>query len=74
MADYDNSGALFVNDKKENDKQPDFTGNITVNGVKSRIAGWKKTSESGKNFIAIRVSESEQQPKPAPKKEDDFVW
>jgi uncharacterized protein (DUF736 family) len=60
---YDNSGVLFHNDRKEKENQPDFTGNITMNGVKKRLAGWKKASKSdpSKSFISLSVSDFQEQ-------------
>jgi hypothetical protein len=46
MADYTNTGALFTNDKKGNDKAPDYKGKINLNGTDYDLAGWKK---QGKN-------------------------
>jgi len=56
---YDNSGVLFVNDRKEKENQPDYTGNITMDGKKMRLAGWKKTAKAdpSKQFLSISVSE-----------------
>ena len=61
---YDNSGALFINDRKEKDNQPDYTGNIVIDGEKKRLAGWKKTSKSdpSKTFLSLAVSEYQDQP------------
>lgn len=60
---FDNSGVLFVNDRKEKENQPDYTGNITMNGEKKRLAGWKKTSKSdpSKTFLSISVSDFQNQ-------------
>ena len=60
MTQYDdnNSGVLFVNDRKSSDKAPDYTGNITVNGKKLQLAGWKRQGKNGgKPFLSIKVSE-----------------
>ena len=61
---YDNSGALFINDRKEKDNQPDYTGNVVINGEKKRLAGWKKTvkSDPSKTFLSLAISDYQDQP------------
>lgn len=68
---YENTGALFKNNEKSKEKQPDFTGDITVNNVKYRLAGWKRVSSKGANFISLVATEL----KPEVKKEEktDFI-
>lgn len=65
-----NSGTLFVNERKETEKQPDFTGNVLIGkdlvsrinaGEKLRLAAWKKKTSGGKEIISISVSEERQQ-------------
>jgi len=67
---YDNTnrGVLFPNDKKGNEKRPDFTGDLNVGGVEYKLSAWKKASKSGNNFLSISVQLKEGQkapPKPA---------
>ena len=61
---YDNSGALFINDRKEKDNQPDYTGNVVINGEKKRLAGWKKTvkSDPSKTFLSLAISDYQEKP------------
>lgn len=77
MKTNNNEGVLFPN-KKENDKQPDFTGNIVVEGVGKRIAGWKNVGkESGKPYIKILVSDfkpKEDFEKQSTPKKDASLW
>jgi len=55
---YDNElrGVLFENDKGDNPKRPDFTGEVTVGGKKYRMASWRETSKAGKQFLSISLS------------------
>lgn len=77
MENKDNSGVLFRNDKKvAGSNQPDYTGNITINGERKRLAAWVKESQAGNKFMSINVSDftnEQTAPKPAqqPAQEDD---
>ena len=73
MDKKNNSGVLFKNDKKESGNQPDYKGNITVNGVEYWLSVWIKEGKSGK-FMGLAVSPKDAQPpasKPMPKNLDD---
>jgi hypothetical protein len=53
---YDNElrGALFKNDRKTTEKQPDYQGEATIAGTKFRIAGWIRTSHAGRRYLSLR--------------------
>jgi hypothetical protein len=55
--DYDNtnSGALFKNDRKEGDRDPDYTGNVNIDGTEYWLSGWINTSRAGEKYMALRV-------------------
>ena len=61
MAEYDNNmrGALFHNDKGDNPKRPDMTGNMEINGTKYRVSAWNKTSQKGTDFLSFVVEEDD---------------
>ena len=58
MTDYTDSGILFKNDKRGNEKAPDYTGKLNVGGVDYRLAAWVKTGARGK-YMTLKVSEEQ---------------
>jgi hypothetical protein len=66
MSNYtqkEGQGSLFRNDKKNNEKSPEYTGSIMINGRDMRLSAWVKESKSGK-FLSVQISEK-QTPKAA---------
>ena len=59
MSKYDNSNsaALFANDKKGNEKAPDYKGKGQVNGKDVELAAWVRKSEKGTQYLSITFSE-----------------
>ena len=55
----DNSGILFTNKNKKEDKHPAYTGTATINGVVYELASWIKEGKAGKFMsISFKVKES----------------
>lgn len=71
----DNSGSVFVNDRKEKDTHPDRTGTAMIDGVMYFVSGWIKESAKGK-FMSLAFKRKDDQPTreqrtaPAPKRAD----
>jgi len=55
----DKQGSLFANDKQK-DNHPDLKGRININGHIYELAGWKRTSQNGKEYISLKASEPRQ--------------
>jgi hypothetical protein len=57
MADprnYVNSGGLFINDRKEKENHPDYTGKIVVDQAGLYyIKGWKRSTKNGQPMLSI---------------------
>ena len=55
------NGALFVNDKKQTDKQPDFQGSVNLDnkadGPKLRLSAWKKAGAKAGDYLSISIQE-----------------
>ena len=54
--DTTNRGEFNREEDKKNPNGPDYTGNLDVNGVPHRLAGWIKTSKkTGKKFLSLAI-------------------
>lgn len=82
MNNNDNTIAVFTNQNKTKDTQPDFTGRVTIDGVNYRVALWKREKqETGLKYLAGKV-ELEQEftappqdsPKPKPSNDDEIPF
>lgn len=58
----DNSGALFINNRKEKENHPDRQGQIMVEGVEYWLSGWCKVSKAGEKYISLSVKRKEPKP------------
>ena len=56
--DNTNRGVLFINNRKESEKHPDYTGNVNIDGVGYWLSGWKKVGKSG-TFLSLAVKPKE---------------
>jgi len=65
MTQYDNTnkGALFVNDRKESDRHPDWKGSLNIDGVEYWISGWAKSTARG-DVISLALGDQKQQTAP----------
>ena len=63
MTDFDpnNSGALFVNNRKEKETHPDRTGSLNVEGKDYWISGWLKKDRNGNPYLSLSVRPKEEQ-------------
>lgn len=61
----DNSGSIFVNDRKEKDTHPDRTGTAMIGGVMYYVSGWIKEGQKGK-FMSLAFKRKDDQPQQAP--------
>lgn len=62
MSNYeqkDNSGAMFVNDKKESEKHPDRKGSAMIDGKAYWVSGWINESAGGQKYMSIKFSAKE---------------
>ena len=68
----DNTFSLFDNDKKGNDKAPDYKGKGLINGEEVKIAVWKRTGKTGVEYLSGVIEANEKpvaEPAPQPAQE-----
>ena len=64
------SGVLSRNDKRHNDRQPEYRGECTIDGVAYRISAWVKEGRTGK-FFSMAFTPKEEEPRRPTRKLDD---
>ncbi len=63
----DNSGALFKNDKKQHENQPDYNGQCTIGGIDFWMSAWLKEAQSGRKYMSFSFTPKQaSSPAPAP--------
>ena len=75
--DNTNSGALFKNKKRTNDRQPNLRGEVNAGGVEYWVSAWTKTSKAGERFISFALTPKDEgqgggNSGSSPKPVDDF--
>lgn len=58
----DNSGSLFRNEEKTNERGPDYSGTCMVGGVEYFFDGWLKTADSGRKWMSFSFKAKTKQP------------
>lgn len=62
---FEKVGTLFVNEKKETESAPDYTGPISGNVRDRRMAAWKRMKD-GAPYMTFALSDNKQQDQPKP--------
>jgi uncharacterized protein (DUF736 family) len=52
----DNSGAMFKNNYKVKDGQPDKTGSLVINNEEFRLSGWDNVSKKGNKYTSLKFA------------------
>lgn len=55
--DNTNTIVLFANDKEGNEKRPDYTGKVNVDGVEKAVSVWIGETQTGKAMLKGKVNE-----------------
>lgn len=74
----DNSGSMFKNNRKENERQADMTGSIMVDGTEYWLNAWRKVDKNGNPWYSFSVKKKESRqgssnPPPARNVPDDEI-
>ena len=66
MADQDiGKLALFKNERKENDRQPDYRGTGEIDGHgKVKVSAWIRKSAKGQTYMSLAVQVDDYHPQP----------
>lgn len=71
----DNSGSLFVNERKTQPNHPDRSGSVLINGIEYWASGWIKEGKNGKApwlSMSFTPKESNGGSKATPSRQENF--
>jgi hypothetical protein len=69
-----NTGALFRNERKINDSDRDYSGEININGTEYWLSGWAKQSQkTGRKYLSVTVNAKQESAKPPAAPFDDEI-
>lgn len=62
---YDNTnrGFLFRDEKRTNERAPEYTGTINIMGKEYKLSAWIKESKAGKKYVSLSVASPALTPK-----------
>jgi len=64
----ENRGALWKNDRRDDEKFPHYKGSLNVEGVDFWISAWLKEGKDGTKFMSLSVKAKDQKEAKAPTK------
>jgi len=56
----DNSGSLWPNDRRTDERYPNSTGKVMVGGKIYYLSGWTKTTSAGKKWISLSLKPADE--------------
>jgi len=54
---YPDSGAVFKNNYKDNERKPDFKGEGNFSGIVFEVAAWERKDKNGNTYFSLKFSE-----------------
>ena len=64
----ENRGALFKNERRDDEKFPNYKGSLNVEGVDFWISAWLKESKDGAKFMSLSIKAKDQKEAKSPTK------
>ena len=71
--DNTNSGAIFINHKRDSEKSPNMRGSINVEGVEYWVSAWTNKKNDGEKYISMKFTAKDSQATGVEKKSFDNV-
>lgn len=69
----ENTGALFINNRKRKPSDPDRTGTLNVGGTEYRISGWLNKTKKGETYMRLALGLG-REGEARPQEEENDTW